>query len=362
MKNKQNRLSDPGKIAQANITHIESSWDSSDSAPKSSKKLHITNRMKIILPIIITLLAILYFWSTLVELFYSNILFFVITFLFAGFLVLFPLIHLITRWINFILDKKIWAKHSLMFIISFFLVFVLITLFIVKLNDYEQNHHCSFRYNSDFGWLWDLYICYELPASKYQLQPGSYWLQLHKPLILLYPETEQEVSVELEYTPGFSATFPLYDNAKKGWSVTANPDGTLLDHSTNQETYGLFWEGNLTHANYNTSKGWVIKGWEVREFLYEKLTEIGLNTKEKSDFIMFWYPKLQKYPYIQITFAGEDYNQSAPLKITPKPDSLLRVFMVAQPLDAPKKIEPQTLDRFQRKGFSVVEWGGTIVE
>ncbi|MBP9811736.1 hypothetical protein KBC86_00015 [Candidatus Gracilibacteria bacterium] len=249
-----------------------------------------------------------------------------------------------------------------MFIISFFLVFVLITLFIVKLNDYEQNHHCSFRYNSDFGGLGDLYICYELPASKYQLQPGSYGLQLHKPLILLYPETEQEVSVELEYTPGFSATFPLYDNAKKGWSVTANPDGTLLDHSTNQETYGLFWEGNLTHANYNTSKGWVIKGGEVREFLYEKLTEIGLNTKEKSDFIMFWYPKLQKYPYIQITFAGEDYNQSAPLKITPKPDSLLRVFMVAQPLDAPKKIEPQTLDRFQRKGFSVVEWGGTIVE
>jgi epoxyqueuosine reductase QueG len=58
-----------------------------------------------------------------------------------------------------------------------------------------------------------------------------------KPLILLYPETKQEVSVELEYTPGFSATFPRYDNAKKGWSVTASPDGTLLDHTTQQETY-----------------------------------------------------------------------------------------------------------------------------
>jgi hypothetical protein len=184
---------------------------------------------------------------------------------------------------------------------------------------------------------------------------------LDKPLILLYPETEQEVSVELEYAPGFSATFPEYDTSKKGWSVTANPDGTLLDHSTLQETYGLFWEGNLTHANYNTSKGWVIKGWEVREFLYEKLTEIGLNTKEKSDFIMFWYPKLQDYSYVQITFAGEDYNQSAPLKITPKPDSFLRVFMVAKPLDAPIQIEPQILEKFERKGFSVVEWGGTII-
>lgn len=100
----------------------------------------------------------------------------------------------------------------------------------------------------------------------------------------------------------------------------------------------------------------------MREFLYEKLTEIGLNTKEKSDFIMFWYPKLQEYPYIQITFAGEDYNQSAPLKITPKPDSLLRVFMVAKPLDTSIVIEPQKLEKFERKGFSVVEWGGTVLE
>jgi hypothetical protein len=58
-----------------------------------------------------------------------------------------------------------------------------------------------------------------------------------KPLILLYPGRQEEIKVQLEYTPGFSATFPRYDNAKKGWSVTASPDGTLLDHTTQQETY-----------------------------------------------------------------------------------------------------------------------------
>jgi hypothetical protein len=77
---------------------------------------------------------------------------------------------------------------------------------------------------------------------------------------------------------------------------------------------------------------------------------------------MYWYPKLQEYPYVQITFAGEDYSQGAPLKITPKPDSFLRVFMVAKPLDVPIQIEPQTLEKFERKGFSVVEWGGTILK
>lgn len=238
-------------------------------------------------------------------------------------------------------------------------------------NSYEYENSCIFGLNERFIVNWDMnpFSCQhkEIPVI-YNPRTNSniFWLnqraQPMKPLILLYPEKVQEVQVELEYTPGFSATFPRYDNAKKGWSVTANPDGTLLDHTTKQETYWLFWEGNLTHANYNTSKGWVIQGWEVREFLYEKLTEIGLNTKEKSDFIMFWYPKLQDYPYLQITFTWDDYNQSAPLKITPKPDSLLRVFMVAKPLDVPIQIEPQKLERFERKGFSVVEWGGAVLE
>jgi len=77
---------------------------------------------------------------------------------------------------------------------------------------------------------------------------------------------------------------------------------------------------------------------------------------------MYWYPKLQDYPYVQITFAGVDYSQSAPLVIAPQPDSLLRVFMVAKPLERFTEIPEQQLEKFERKGFAVVEWGGTIVE
>jgi hypothetical protein len=105
-----------------------------------------------------------------------------------------------------------------------------------------------------------------------------------------------------------------------------------------------------------------VRGSDIREFLYAKLTEIGLNTKEKSDFIMYWYPKLQEYLYVQITFAGKDYTDLAKLDISPKPDSLLRVFMVAKPLTESIQIPEQKLQKFERKGFSVVEWGGTIVE
>ena len=105
-----------------------------------------------------------------------------------------------------------------------------------------------------------------------------------------------------------------------------------------------------------------MKGSDIREFLYGKLTELGLNTKERSDFITFWYPRLQNYPYLQITFAGKEYTETAQLEIIPCPDSFLRVFMIAQPLEYKKIIPPQNIQKFERRGFIVVEWGGAIIE
>ncbi|MBP6981897.1 hypothetical protein KBB25_03940 [Candidatus Gracilibacteria bacterium] len=218
------------------------------------------------------------------------------------------------------------------------------------INQYEKKNDCTFSLLS----LSCEYV--------YHLFDDNEHMQLKKPLILLYPEKNMDVRVHLSYAPGFFATFPEYSVKQNGWEVTAYPDGNLMDKASGQETYGLFWEGNPGSDHFDMSHGSVIKGSEIRDFLYRKLTEIGLNTKEKSDFIMFWYPKLQNYPYVHVTFAGNEYTETAKLEISPKPDSLLRVFMVAKPLSEYKKIPEQTFEPFQRKGFSAVEWGGTIVQ
>jgi hypothetical protein len=63
---------------------------------------------------------------------------------------------------------------------------------------------------------------------------------------------------------------------------------------------------------------------------------------------MFWYPKLQNYKYIQITFAGKEYVERAKLNIIPTPDSLLRIFMVAKPLSEPINIPEQKIESFHR--------------
>lgn len=63
-----------------------------------------------------------------------------------------------------------------------------------------------------------------------------------------------------------------------------------------------------------------------------------------------------------ISFQTENYEESAQLEVLPKPDSMLRVFMAFQEADANTKVPKQQLKTFQRKGFTVIEWGGTEVK
>lgn len=65
--------------------------------------------------------------------------------------------------------------------------------------------------------------------------------------------------------------------------------------------------------------------------------------------------------YNLIHFAQEEYTKSAPLTITPKEDSLLRVFMVFKALQEPIEVKAQTFKAFERKGFTVIERGGTEI-
>ena len=177
-----------------------------------------------------------------------------------------------------------------------------------------------------------------------------------KPVIYLYPEQEIEVSVQLDYDGELTCTYPAYED---GWSVTAQPDGTLTDEAGKQYSY-LFWEGE-TDIEYDMSRGFVVKGSDTAEFLQEKLSYLGLTPREYNEFIVYWLPKMQDHPYNLIAFQQEAYTDSAALTITPQPDSILRVFMAYQPLEQPVEIEEQALAPFAREGFAVVEWGGTEI-
>jgi hypothetical protein len=176
-----------------------------------------------------------------------------------------------------------------------------------------------------------------------------------KPVIYLYPTSVQAVTVQLDFKGKLTCTYPEYDNE---WKVEAHPDGKLINLADNREYSYLFWEGT-TNSKWDISKGFVVKGSETKKFLQDKLAYLGLTPKEYNEFIVYWLPIIQENKYNLITFAGEDYENIAPLNITPKPDSILRVMMLFKPLDEPIEIKEQELMPFERKGFTVVEWGGT---
>jgi hypothetical protein len=176
-----------------------------------------------------------------------------------------------------------------------------------------------------------------------------------KPVIYLYPTLEQTVSVKLKYKGKITCTYPEY---KGGWNVKAKPNGTLINLADNREYSYLYWEG-ISDNKWDMSKGFVVKGNETEKFFQEKLAFLGLTPKEYNEFIVYWLPVMKDNKYNLITFAGEDYENIAQLKITPKPDSILRVMMIFKSLNKPIELEEQDLKPFVRKGFTVVEWGGT---
>ena len=178
-----------------------------------------------------------------------------------------------------------------------------------------------------------------------------------KPVIYLYPTEETEVTVKLKLDGELTCTYPVYNN---GWTVTAHPDGTLTD-ANGREYYCLYWKGE-THARYDFSRGFCVKGEDTAMFLENVLAKIGLTEREANEFVIYWLPQMEQNPYNLIAFQADAYTDSAELEITPAPDSLLRVFMAWKPLDTAVDIEPQEFAGFERSGFTVVEWGGAKVK
>ncbi|HOA00552.1 dockerin type I domain-containing protein [Ruminococcus sp.] len=180
---------------------------------------------------------------------------------------------------------------------------------------------------------------------------------IDKPVIYLYPEEETDVHVELELTESrLSTTYPRYNG---GWDITAYPGGSLLNKADGTHHRYLFWDSVDCTTRFDLSKGFCVAGADTESFLKEKLTYMGLTEDEMNEFIVYWLPRMEHNAYNLITFQGKAYTDTAKLDITPSPDSMLRVFMAYRPLEDSVDIEPQQLETFERKGFAVVEWGGT---
>ena len=213
-----------------------------------------------------------------------------------------------------------------------------------------------------YGWvrIGDFYTLEDISPLYYEKHGEEFTPQKFvrgggKPVLYLYPEKPTDVSVKLKLNGcEFYTTYPTYNN---GWELTAYPDGSLINKADGCGYDYLFWD-TVDKNHYTFPDGFCVKGEDTEKFLRKTLKQIGLNEREMNEFIVYWLPQMEHNPYNVIRFQSIEYEKTTKLTISPKPDSLLRVFMTYYSVDNPQYIIPQEIKTFERKGFTAVEWGG----
>jgi hypothetical protein len=192
---------------------------------------------------------------------------------------------------------------------------------------------------------------YYVLLGNSEFQPNA---ECAKPVIYLYPETQTYLSVKVG--ADVTKSEPLY-NPTTGWRVLANPNGTLLTPTGVFDS--LFWDGTGFGVYPNITSGTVVKQEDVRSTIVKHLGTMGLNNKEISDFLEYWMPLMPDTTYIRLSWLTTDeMNKLAPLELSVKPDTMIRVFLDFEGSNELITIPTQKIPHFQRSGFTLVEWGG----
>lgn len=179
-----------------------------------------------------------------------------------------------------------------------------------------------------------------------------------KPVIYLYPSKDTQVSVKVG--ANITKSEPLYP--QDGWTVLAHPNGQL--NYRDQIYPNLFWEGTgFGTYNSHSGEGFVIAQKDLISTLKLHLNQLGLNAQESADFMEFWVPKLPATPYVRLTWLNtKDMDILAPLTVSPLPNTKIRIFLDFEGLEKPISLTPQKLSAPQRRGFTLVEWGGLLIK
>jgi len=173
---------------------------------------------------------------------------------------------------------------------------------------------------------------------------------VEKPNIYLYPETITQVKVTLKPNKDCKIIASIPEH-KNGWNVLVDQNGVI----DNQFEY-LFYEGKI--KNVPDGSGWSVACSELWQFLPGKMTEYGFNEKEIKDFVDYWQEHLPKSEFYEIMpVINQEIEKEFALVIEPKPEAVLRVWFYINPTNNKKDLSTPSIPKFERKGFTVIEWG-----
>ncbi|MDI6713884.1 MAG: hypothetical protein QMD43_02485 [Thermodesulfovibrio sp.] len=195
-----------------------------------------------------------------------------------------------------------------------------------------------------------LNLAYELKSCEDESAPV-----VRKPAIYLYPKNKGDITVKLNIKGTVTKTIPEYNES---WKVNVTKKG-IID---NKYSY-LFYEASLENPISVSKEGWIVRYEHLESWFDKYLPKLGLNRKEIKDFKDYWLKELKYAKFYQIRLLDKDFlDNNIQLLISPKPDTVIRVILYFKPVDKYKKIKNPKLTHIQRKGFTVVEWGGITTD
>lgn len=217
-----------------------------------------------------------------------------------------------------------------------------------------------FAFSADPGNAGIVGVCSQVTIVDFK--PGSTRpVAVRKPVMYLYPPTPTEVRVQLEIDGEFIATYPQI--GADGWTVTAHPDGALVDAATGRRHRYLFWEGTSAGFEIDPARAHCVPGEAAAGFLERACDRFALTEEECGDLISYWIPALAGNPYNVIQFVDEQrYGDYARLRVEPRPDAVIRPFMIFRRSETPVSVGAPELPQRTRGRFTVVEWGGADLD
>lgn len=178
---------------------------------------------------------------------------------------------------------------------------------------------------------------------------------VYKPILYLYSDKEIEATITLSNPEKVTVSYPEYLDS---WKVKVLNDRLSIDDN---DFYSLYWESSGL-PEYDDRKGFVIYRDNLAEFFEEKLQLLGLNYRERQEFIIYWLPKLMANEYNFIHFVErENIDKYMSINIDPMPETFIRVYFITFPCEKSYICSEQLLTAPIRKGFTAVEWGGGFV-
>ena len=202
-----------------------------------------------------------------------------------------------------------------------------------------------------------------------------------KPVILLYDENEKkenenvEIKLTLNEAMNIGATYPQPTSCdeknptkkeyewKGSYSSKGNNDACEMKINNKKYEY-VFWEGPCMKGDEFKGEVIGIKADKFEEELDLLLERLGLNERERNDFIVYWITKLSGRKGHKVTICDEKYdNEIARLEVSGFTEQL-RVMLKFEEIEDDEVMKMKGVETVEKKvrprGKYVVEWGAIL--